>query len=200
MQSGPLSEISPFLYLNVDNHNTISTQLANYVVAQTDLLASRPWCTFSEVSVSHVLQHVPLLKDFCQQKMLNPVFMAVIIVAPAVKDNPGIHVDSEYPWVRILWPVYNCIGTLTKLYHASENTYDEVCDRSVASVPYYMIKKDAVVQQIDSFELRQPVVFDTGTPHSVYRSADCRGPRISFTMGFDRDLEISKSIQAWLNF
>ena len=200
MQIEAPSTIPPFLYLNVDNHKTISTQLEHYVIAQTNLMASQPWCTFSEVEVSHVLQYVPLLKDFCQQKILNPVFMAVIITIPKVNDNPGIHVDSEYPWVRMLWPVYNCIGTLTKLYHTSENTYDEVRDRAVATVPYYLVKKDAVVQQIDSFELRQPVVFDAGTPHSIYRAGNCDKPRISFTMGFDRNLAISKSIQAWLNF
>jgi hypothetical protein len=200
MQSEASSIIPPFLYLNVPNHNAISARLAHYVVAHTDLLASQPWCTFSEVEVSHVLQHVPLLKDFCQQKMLDPVFMAVIIVAPDLKDHLGIHVDSEYPWVRILWPVYNCVGSLTKLYHGVENTYDQVRNRSIASVPYYMVKKDAVVQQIDSFELKQPVVFDAGTPHSIYRAANSHGPRISFTMGFDRNLEISKSIQAWSNF
>ena len=199
MQLKTPSVIPPFLYLDVHNHKTISAQLAHYVIAHTDLLTSLPWCTFSEVRVPHVLQYVPLLKDFCQQKMLDPVFMAVIIVAPS-ENNPGIHVDSEYPWVRMLWPVYNCIGTLTKLYHTSDNTYDETHDRAVATVPYYMVKKDAVVQQIDSFELKQPVVFDAGIPHSIHRAADCRGPRISFTMGFDRNLEISKSIQAWLNF
>ena len=199
MQSEPLP-LPLFLYLNVDNHKAISTDLGKYVVKHTDLLASKPWCTFSEVEVSHVLQHVPLLKDFCQQKMLDPVFMAVIIVAPDLKDHLGIHVDSEYPWVRILWPVYNCVGSLTKLYHGVENTYDQVCDRSIASIPHYMVKKDAVVQQIDSFELKQPVVFDTGTPHSVYRVPNSRGPRISFSMGFNRDLDISKSIQAWSNF
>ena len=210
MQSEPLPPIPLFLYLNVDNHKAISADLANYVVKHTDLLASKPWCIFSEVEVSHVLEHIPLLKDFCEQKMLDPVFMAVIIVAPDDKDHLGIHVDSDRPWVRMLWPVYNCIGSLTKLYHGSENTYDQVRDRSGSVVPYYMTKKntltvsipgiETVVQQIDSFELKQPVVFDTGTLHSVYRVPNSRGPRISFSMGFDRDLDISNSMQAWLNF
>jgi hypothetical protein len=195
MQSEPLPL---FLYLNVDNHKAISTDLGNYVVKHTDLLASKPWRNFSKLEVSHVLEHVPLLKDFCEQKMLDPVFMAVTIMSP--NGGEDMHADSDRPWVRILWPVTNCIGSLTKLYHVSKNFYYEDNDKDISFVPFYFVKENTAVQQVGSFELRQPVVFDTSEFHSIHRVPNSSGPRISFSMGFDRDLDISNSMQAWLNF
>jgi hypothetical protein len=152
---------------------------------------------FTDVDVAYTLAHVPLLKEFLSLRFLVPTKMSVIVV-PA-NSKPNLHVDTADPFVRILWPVRNCTGSQTKFYDIPRE-----CLR-LTNLPdgvfFYDIIEQREWQSLEEFELTAPVVFDASVAHEVHPSPDATGHRISFTIGFDRDLPISKSVKGvvWLS-
>ena len=69
-----------------------------------------------------------------------------------------------------------------------------------ASNIYYKITEQQEWPSLGEIELTQPVIFDASVAHEVHPAPSATEHRISFTMGFDRDLPISKSVKAWFGF
>ena len=186
-----------YKFLAVDNFHAIGNQVYNYVVNHTDILKPQEPVFFTDTDVQHTLEHTPLLSDFLNQRSLVPTKFS-IIVAPADMD-PYLHVDTKDAFVRILWPVRNCKGSRTKFYDIPRK-YLKLSRLPDGGVIYYDIIKQHNWKQVDEFELSSPMVFDASVAHAVHPAPDATGHRISFTMGFDRDLAISKSVKSWFGF
>ena len=185
-----------YRFLDVDNYQDLSDQLYDFVVNHTDIIKPFDPVFFTDVDVACTLAHVPLLKEFLSLRFLVPTKMSVIVV-PA-NSKPNLHVDTADPFVRILWPVRNCTGSQTKFYDIPRE-----CLRLTNlsdGVFFYDIIEQREWQSLGEFELTAPVVFDASVAHEVHPSPDATGHRISFTIGFDRDLPISKSVKAWFGF
>jgi hypothetical protein len=75
-----------------------------------------------------------------------------------------------------------------------------VFDTEKATNYFYQIVGDQTWSLIHEFELVQPVLIDVSVAHEVHTAPDAIDYRISFTMGFDQDLPISKTINAWSEF
>ena len=183
--------------MEVDSHQAIGEEVYNYVVNYTDILKPHWPLFFTDTNVQHTLEHTPLLKNFLNQQSLVPTKFSVIVV-PASMD-PYLHVDTEDAFVRILWPVKNCAGSRTKFYDISRKYLKLTCFPD-GGVIYYNIIKQKNWKQVDEFELSAPLVFDASVAHAVHPAPDATGHRISFSVGFDRDLPISKSVNAWVGF
>ena len=186
-----------YKFLDVNNHQHISDEVYEYVVNHTDILKPQDPVFFTDTDVQHTLTHTPLLQNFLQQRSLVPTKFS-IIVAPADM-IPYLHVDTKDAFVRILWPVKNCQGSKTKFYDVPRK-YLKLSRLPNEGVFYYDIIKQHNWQLIDEFELTCPLVFDAGVAHAVHPSPNSTEHRISFSVGFDRDLPISKSVQAWFGF
>jgi hypothetical protein len=65
---------------------------------------------------------------------------------------------------------------------------------------YYDITEERDWPVLAEIELLQPVVLDVSVAHAVHPAPDATGHRVSFTIGFDKDLPISKSVKAWFGF
>jgi hypothetical protein len=191
-------------FLEVDNHQDISDQVYEYVINQTDILnPAVDLVPYNVINVSHMLIHVPLLKDFLDQRFLVPSYIALIVV-PA-NSVPYIHADYLDPHVRLLWPVRNCAGSSTRMYvipkkYLELNHDPNASANKFESVIYYSITKERDWPILTEFELLQPVVFDSSIPHGVQPNPNETNHRISFAIGFNKDLPISKSVKAWFGF
>jgi hypothetical protein len=194
-----------YKFLEIDNHQEISDDIYNYLINHTEILNPKNTVFFNHISSTHVIQHVPSLKEFLDYNFLKPILTAVIVVSPGRKDT--LHVDVVDPYVRILWPIKHCQGSLTKMFDIPRECLKEkfLDNADHTFDPGHATSFFEIVEQrdwplINEFELSQPVIFDASVAHEVHTAPNATEHRISFTMGFDRDLPISKSIDAWFGF
>ena len=185
-----------YKFLDVENHQAISDEVYKYIVDHTDALLCKNY--FIDQSIHHMLSHCPLLEQFLNSRYLVPKRLATIVCAN--KDTLTIHKDSDGvdSYVRILWPVRNCQGSKTKIWQVPDGAGTLASDTN--GILYTEFPKDQERELIDEFELLSPLLFDASCVHSVHPNTDLEGHRITFTIGFDRDLPISKSINAWFDF
>jgi len=187
---------SIYKFLDVDNFHAIGDQMHEFVINHTDILKPKIPEFFTDVNIAHALTHAPLLKEFLDKKFLVPTKMSVIVVPADI--SPWLHVDTLDPFVRILWPVANTAGSTTKFYDIPRE-YLEL-NNFLDGVWYYLITENRDWRQLAEFELSAPLVFDASVAHAVHPAPDATGHRISFSVGFDRNLPISKSVKAWFDF
>jgi hypothetical protein len=186
-------------FLEIDDHQAISDEVYQYMLDHTSMLDNHLTTFYNEMDIFQVLNYTPSLRKFLSDHGLVPEFIAIIIVLPS--DHPdNLHADQLTPYVRLLWPVKNCLGSVTKFHDISRDLFREEADKWASTSAYYRptVKKDWPV--IDQFELTQPLVFDVSVAHEICAAPNTTEPRISFTIGFDRDLPISKSVKAWFGF
>lgn len=187
-----------YKFYDVDNHQAISDEVYNYVINHSNILTSSRPAFFNDVSVPGMLTHTPMLVDFLQQSSLVPEKIAVVVVTPGEKSE--LHVDTIDPYVRLLWPVKNCAGARTKFYDIPRECLNLEYNILGSSSIYYTITEKRKWASLGEIELTQPVIFDASVAHKVFTAPGATEHRISFTMGFDRDLAISKSVKSWFGF
>jgi hypothetical protein len=187
-----------YKFLDVNNFQTISDEVYDYVVNCTEILQSIHPTFYTDVNIPHILKHSPSLREFLDQKFLMPDLISVIVVPPW--EIPYTHVDYIDPYVRMLWPVRNCAGSRTKFYDVPKEFLKLTADSKVSTNTYYHITEKRDWPLLGEVELIQPIVFDSSIAHAVHPAPDATEHRISFTLGFDKDLPISKSVKAWFGF
>jgi hypothetical protein len=187
-----------YKFYDVDNHQAISDEVYNYVVNYSDILTSNNPTFFNDVSIPSMLAHTPLLRDFLQQRLLDPRQISVVVVPADMK--PYLHVDTIDPYVRILWPVKNCMGARTKFFDIPRECLKLDHNSEASTNIYFKITESRDWPSLGEVELTQPVIFDASVAHAVHPAPGATEHRISFTMGFDRDLPISKSVKSWFGF
>jgi hypothetical protein len=139
---------------------------------------------------------------FARQKLLpQDTEMAIICVVPG-HPRDGLHVDGGNPAdVRVIWPIKNCVGSRTIFWKVDSQYIKVSTDEEIeknGSI-YYEIE-DGPHEQIDFFELSQPMVFDSNVPHSIKCNPDIAEPRLSFTIGIVDQKDPRKySVEAWYN-
>ena len=107
-----------YKFLDVENHQDISEEVYKYIVDHTDAMLSKNY--FNDQSIHHMLSHCPLLAEFLNSRHLIPERLATIVCAD--NDIVSMHKDNDGvdPYVRILWPVRNCQGSMTKLWQVPD--------------------------------------------------------------------------------
>ena len=185
-----------YKFLDIENHQAISEEVYRYIVDHTDAILNKNY--FNDQSIHHMLSYCPLLVEFLNSRHLVPKRLATIVCAN--KDTLTIHKDSDGvdSYVRILWPVRNCQGSKTKIWRVPDGAGTLASDTNGILYTEFPINQER--ELIHEFELVSPVLFDASCVHSVHPDPELSGHRISFTIGFDRDLPISKSIKAWFGF
>lgn len=197
------SVTTTYKFLNVKDHHIISEQMFAYIRDQLDLLILNPkfW---TDLDIKAVLHHVPALKKLLKRNSLVPKQIAVIIVDPEPAIVPPPHADKLDPYVRMLWPVKNCEGSKTKFYDIPRSFLQVVpAGQDSTSVAFYpTVDRDWRI--IGEVELTSPIVFDASVVHGVHCAPRPYAVpvhpdwfRITFTVGFDRILPISKLVSAW---
>lgn len=193
-----------YKFLTVKDHYKISEQMFAYIHTQSDCLVLNPRF-YTDLDLNTVLHHVPSLKKLLKRNSLTPKKISVIIVDP--DKPPHIHADTLQPYVRMLWPVKNCAGSRTKFYHIPNDFMQEVTSFAHATDTYFTPTAERDWRFIDEVELTGPIVFDASIAHSVHCAprpytvpVHTDWFRITFTIGFDQSLPISKIVSAWPDF
>ena len=186
--------------LDIPNYQRVSDEIYNFVLNHTDLLSGKEKFCFHEVDVADTLKHTPLLQKFLKEKLLQPTMIGIIVTHA---DSPSnLHADFvdtlTTTYIRMLWPVRNCHGSRTVFYNVPKEHLTIVDQPN--GITYYNIPTDQNWEYLDEFELASPVVFDTIVPHEVVPCPNSTNHRISCSIGFNKDLLLSKSFDAWDKF
>ena len=186
-----------FKFLNITNHEKLSDEVYDYLNKRTNLLSTVQPLFFNELNVKDVLKNVKSVRELLTKNNLVAKRFMVIIVPPSNQlDN--LHFDRLEPYVRILWPIRNCKKSVTKFFDADPALVK--IEYLENNIPYYGVYDAANLRMIDKFELKSPLVFDSGIAHNVHPAPNSTKARISFSIGFDEDLEISQSVDSWSDF
>lgn len=183
-----------YQFIDVKNHQDIGNEVHAYIVAHTQVLQLEN--IFVDQDINHMLSCCPLLAKFLSAHSLAPKRLATIVCAGSSEIEMHRDNDGTKPYVRILWPVQNCQGSKTKIWAVPKDAGIVMPDTN--GIVYTGFPSDQKRIQLDEFELSQPVLFNASCAHSVHPALGSTETRISFTIGFDRDLPISKSIEAWV--
>ena len=183
-------------FLDISDHQAVSDEIYEYLI--TEVLNKKSFMYYIELPISRVLLCCPLLVDFLNKHYLTPTLMA-IIVADSKEESLPIHRDNDgsMPFIRVLWPIRNCQGSRTRFWNMPDNGRLTTDSNGVIYTEFPNIQGRELIAE---FELTSPVLLNVSIPHSVHPNPDLPGLRISFSMGFDRDLPISKSLKAWFGF
>jgi hypothetical protein len=190
--------------LNINDYQAISDEVYQYIVDHTNVLLLKN--VFVDQDIDHMLSCCPSLVNFLNTYNLTPNRLATIACAENSKIKMHRDDDGIEPYVRILWPVRNCQGSKTKIWKVPNEVGTVSIDTN--GIVYTDFPCDQEYEQIEEFELSSPVLFNASYAHSVdpaprkqirigFNRPYYNSTRISFTIGFDRSLPISKSIDAW---
>jgi hypothetical protein len=186
-----------FKFLDVKNYQILGNEVYDYLNKRTNLLRTPQPLFFNELDVKDVRKNVKSVREWLTKNRLVAKRFIVIIVPPGNQPD-NLHFDRLVPYVRILWPIRNCENSVTKFFNA------DPANAQIAylenNIPYYRVDEFANLRMIDQFELSSPLVFDSGIAHSVHPAPNATKTRISFSIGFDEDLQISQSVDRWSNF
>ena len=189
--------------LDVNNYQAIGHEVYIYAKNHSDVIQRQ---LFLEHDIPHMLSHCSLLARFLNKNQLTPTVVAITVMN--LYSGFPLHRDSQgkAPWIRILWPIINCEGSKTKFWSV-DDSHSYLIPHP--TIPFTGYLDNAPCDLIDEFELSQPMVVDVQTVHSVHpdpitteahKKSLLDQVRISFTIGFDRDLPISRSLDAWIGF
>ena len=169
-----------YRYFDIDNLDLIQHQVKEYILHNTDVTEKKIFWKF--LDTESLLRSVPELSLHFKKFDLRITTAAAIYRQP--RSQGGIHVDTS-DFFRVLVPVLNCQGSRTKFFEFDDSKFRAGGgvdgDRNLTLIPGQHLNF------IDEFELSKPVIFNPKIPHGVYCDPLCSGPRISLTLGFDKD-------------
>ena len=188
---------SIYKFLNISNHKKLSEEVYDYLGKRTKLLSNSQPIFFTDLDVKDVIKNIRSVREFlARHNLVAKRFM--IIMVPPDNQTQNLHFDRLEPYVRILWPIRNCQSSTTKFFNSDPaKARIEYLENKI---PYYVPGDFLTSSKIDQFKLTQPLVFDSSVAHSVHTTSDVTKTRISFSIGFEENLEISQSVDSWSNF
>jgi hypothetical protein len=169
-----------YKYFEIENFHSIQSKIKEYILEKTDVMQRKIFWRF--LDTESLLKSVPELSLYFQKFDLRITTTAAIYRRPY--SQGGIHIDTS-EFFRVLIPVLNCQGSRTKFFELDSSKFQEGGgvdgDRNLTLIPGQRLNF------IDEFELSKPVIFNPKIPHGVYCNLKSNEPRVSLTLGFDKD-------------
>ena len=169
-----------YKYFEIENFHSIQSKIKEYILEKTDVMQKKIFWKF--LDTESLLKLVPELSLYFEKFDLKITTSAAIFRHPY--SNGGIHVDTSN-FYRVLLPILNCQGSKTKFFKFDEYKFRSGKgvdgDRNLSLIPGQRL------EYIEEFELSRPVIFNPKIPHGVYCNPFCSSPRVSLTLGFDKD-------------
>ncbi len=140
-----------------------------------------PQASWYNLDLRTLIKECPELVVAFKKYDLRPIMSAIFIMYnPA---HTSIHIDSFPSQTRINLPLLNCKNTYTNFYESKNEPIKWINPNS--SVLSFNVVGDCKL--IDRVELTQATIIRTKVPHSVDLPIDNPVPRITLTLGFDKD-------------
>ena len=174
--------MKPYVELDCDNVEAISSGIYDFIKNKTDVLTSGKsgWIFLDS---KQLILHVPQLMEFFKKYKLYVNDSAITLI----NENFPLHVDPKPVIAKINFPVINTKGWI--------NCWYEIADEEFATLPTYTTQFGHITEDISNIELKtlkliaeyhdmvNPIVFNSRLAHSVIKNNPQELPRIiaSFT-------------------
>ena len=166
--------------LDVDNYDNIVDKTLKFVKEKTNLIAVPPPGPYVKTSFNEYVEHVPEIKTaFIKYERLIPTSVAFFVVW----GESSIHKDAGHLAARINFPILNYKGAITNFY---KNAVFEEHKHSVTGVRSYSVS-NIDYELVDSIETKKATLIRVHEAHKVVLSKNFPVPRITMTVGFNKD-------------
>jgi len=166
--------------LEIENIDVIIQKCLQY--AKTiDTAYYRILSSWNPIKESELVDACPELVTELQKYNLTIRMAALhVMYLPA---HGAIHIDNYHAQTRINIPLLNCANTYTNFYESDGEPTKFVNPKSGVTIWY----PTGECRLVDRVELTQATIIRTKVFHSVDLPKDNPVPRISLTLGFDKD-------------
>jgi hypothetical protein len=169
-----------YKYFEIENFHSIQSKIKEYILEKTDVMQRKIFWKF--LDTEDLVKSIPELKSYFEKFDLKITTSAAIFRQPY--SQGGIHVDTS-EFFRVLIPVLNCQGSRTKFFKFENDKFKS--GGGIDGDQNLSLRPGQQLEFLDEFELSKPIVFNPKIPHGVYCNLELAEPRISLTLGFDKD-------------
>ena len=166
--------------LDIENIDVIIQKCLLYAKS-IDSAYNRRLSSWNNINVSELLTVCPELVIGLQKYDLT-IHMAAFYVMYSPLHSV-IHIDHYPAQARINIPILNCKNTYTNFYESNDGMIERV--NQIAQVRSY--SPTGLCRLADRVELKQATVIRTKVFHKVDLPKDNPVPRITLTLGLDKD-------------
>jgi hypothetical protein len=171
-----------FKEIEIDHYDVVVQKSLDFIkskpVIYHRLLGVASWFN---LDIKEMLIPVPELNFAFSKFNLRPIMVSAYVMYDP--KNTSIHTDFYPSQARINIPLLNCAGTYTRFF---TNVKTEKWINPDSGIPSFRAINDDYCLAAE-VEMKQATVLRTSTPHTVYMPKDNPVPRITLTIGFDKD-------------
>jgi hypothetical protein len=140
-----------------------------------------PRASWYDLNLTTLIKECPELMLAFKKYDLKPIMAAIYIMYNSA--HTSIHVDAFPSQARINLPLLNCKNTYTNFYESKNEPIKWINPDS--GVISYNVVGDHIL--VDRVEIMQSTIIRTKVLHSVDLPINNPVPRITLTLGFDKD-------------
>jgi hypothetical protein len=168
--------------LDVDNYDSIISNTLNFIKEKTNLLEIPTTNNWHNISFNEYIKYVPELKTaFLKYDGLVPTRVHLYVVY--YNTTHHLHKDNDSLSARINFPILNCKNTLTNFY---KNVVFKKITNPNNNITYH-IATNTDYEFMDGVEIKKATLIRVQEAHCVVVPHNFIAPRITMTVGFDRD-------------
>ena len=167
--------------IDIDDFEIIVAKTLIYIKKYTSLTKVPVRYNWHQLTFDDFVLHIPELKTAFLKFGLTPNFVALYIVYN--NKTTAIHKDAYSNLARINLPILNSEGTYTNFY---KNVVFQKYVHPVTGIPSYNVINDDY-ELVDRVEIKKATLFRVLEAHKVDVPDGNPLPRITLTIGFDKD-------------
>jgi nitrogen fixation protein len=169
--------------IDIEHYDSIIEKCLSYVKSIDRIYYRKlPKTTWYKLNLTELKKACPELEEAFLKYDLNIVMAAAYVMYQT--DHSIIHADGWWSTARINIPLLNCKNTYTNFYKSDMEIMKWISRTGLAA---YIPRKDSTTSLVDKVEITQTTVLRTKELHTVYMPEGSPGPRITLTLGFDKD-------------
>ena len=167
--------------INIDNYDLIIEKCLAYVKTIDKIYYREfPKASWYNLTIDSLKNVCPEIELAFQKYDLN-IYMAAIFIMYHPRHS-AVHTDAYPDQARINLPLMNCKNTYTNFYKSDKEPIERIIPLSGET--YFTVDDYTLVDRV---EITQATVLRTKALHHVDMPLDNPVPRITLTLGFDKD-------------
>jgi hypothetical protein len=168
-----------FKYISIDNYEDMVAELQLYILKYIEGFGKG----FHLIDPALVLDNCPIFSQWIATIKSQIRIVGIIISPPyCINDTHRDYIPDNVGRLALNMEIQNCRIPKTKLYLT--DTAPSI-NYTPNNEKYWKYDSNAIFTEIGEFDLTQPVLFDTQTPHQVFNQTS--GRRISISFRFFED-------------
>jgi hypothetical protein len=169
--------------IDIEHYDSIIEKCSSYIKSIKLIYYRKlPKTTWYKLNLNGLKQACPELESAFLKYNLNIVMAAAYVMYQT--DHSMIHADGWWATARINLPLFNCKNTYTNFYKSDKELIKWVSPTGLAA---YVPDRNSLTTLVDKVEMTQATVLRTKELHTIYIVEGNPVPRITLTLGFDKD-------------